>query len=434
MRMISLRGFCRRVNQRRTQILVALAPCLLAFLQAGCNRDAPAAPAAKSVEVVATTPITYEVTDYQDFTGRLDAFKTVDIRSRVSGYVTEVPFKEGDEVREGDLLFQIDPRPYQADLNQAEANLKQAEAERRLQEKIVARARQLIGGGNIAKEEYDQDVAASEKALATVGAMRAARDRAELYLSFTRVTAPFSGRISRRYVDPGNLVNADNTVLTTLVTDSPVYAYFDVDERTYLDLLDSAKKHQASWMEGLRFPVLMRLANEDDYQRSGVVDFIDNRVIGTTGTVRMRGVFDNPKGGILKAGLFVRVRLPIGRPYLSLLVPDEALLSDQGRKYVYVVGADNVVQYRAVEIGQAIQGLRVIKKGLELGDRVIVKGMQRVRPKAAVQVTMQDPPKPPDSPLGRLVAESRGQRTEGGGQKAERKTAGPLAGAAAAAQ
>ena len=441
MSMIPLREHCRWLSPRWTRVLVALAPCLLVFLQTGCNREAPAAPAAKSVEVVATTPITYEVTDYQDFTGRLDAFKTVDIRSRVSGYVTEVPFKEGDEVREGDLLFQIDPRPYQADLNQAEANLKQAEAERRLQEKTVARARQLINGGNIAKEEYDQAVAASEKAFATVGAMRAARDRAELYLGFTRVTAPFSGRISRRFVDPGNLVNADNTVLTTLVTESPVYAYFDVDERTYLDLLEYAKKHQASWMEGLRFPVLMRLAHEDDYKRSGVVDFIDNRVIGTTGTVRMRGVFENPKGGILKSGLFVRIRLPIGQPYRSLLVPDESLLSDQGRKYVYVVAADNTVQYRAVEIGHAIKGLRVVKEGLELGDRVIVKGMQRVRPKASVQATMLDPPKPPDSPLGRLVAEvSRKkaedgrQKTEDRGQRTERKASGPAVGEAVGGQ
>ncbi len=405
MSMVSLQHLIPSRGNRWVRLLVSLSPCLLVFLQAGCNHAAPAAQGPKTVEVVATTPITYQVTDYQDFTGRLDAFMTVDIRPRVSGYVTDVPFKEGDEVHKGDLLFQIDPRPYQADVSQAQANLKQAEADRILQEKIAARGRQLVGGGNISKEEYDQDLAAADKARATVGAMQAARDRAQLYLSFTRVIAPFDGRISRRYVDPGTLEKADDTMLTTLVTDTPMYAYFDVDERTYLELLKSAK--QASWMKDLQFPVLMRLADEDDYQRAGTVNFIDNRVIGTSGTVRMRGVFDNPKGGILKAGLFVRIRLPIGQPYESLLVPDEALLSDQGRKYVYVVNGDNIVEYRSVEVGHAIQGLRVVKKGLNLGDRVIIKGMQRVRPKAAVQVTMQNPPKAPESPLGKLLAGKR---------------------------
>jgi RND family efflux transporter MFP subunit len=415
-------------SKRWLRLVISLSPGFLVLLQVGCNHSAPAAQGPKPVEVVATTPIAYDVTDYQDFTGRLDAFETVDIRPRASGYVTEVPFKEGDEVHEGDLLFQIDPRPYQVDLNQAEANLKQAEADRVLQEKIAARGRQLINGGTISKEEYDTNVASAAKARATVGAMQAACDRCKLYLSFTRVTAPFHGRISRRFVDPGNLVKADDTILTSLVNDDPVYAYFDVDERTYLDLLKTAKHGPAaSWMKNLQFPVLMRLANEEEFQRAGTVNFIDNRVIGTSGTIRMRGLFKNPKGGILKSGLFVRIRLPIGQPYPSLLIPDEAVLSDQGRKKVYVVNAENVVEYRAVEIGQAIQGLRVIKTGLSPGDRVIIKGMQRVRLKAAVQVTMQPPPKPPDSPLGRLVAKHAGSgpKLEDRGQKTEDRAAGP---------
>jgi len=392
--------------------------CLVA---AGCHRAA-APKMNKVIEVVVTTPITDEVTDYQDFTGRMDALKTVDIRSRVSGYIDKAPFKEGDIVKEGDLLFQIDPRPYQAELNQAEANIKQAEADAALQTKREERGRRLIGSAAIGPEEYDQLVAARDKAIATVGSMKAARDRAKLNLEFTHVVVPplrddagrpLSGRISRRQVDPGNLVNADQTILTTLVSIDPMYAYFDVDERTYLELAALTTAGSDSWVSALQFPVLMRLANEDEFERKGTVNFLDNRLNANTGTVRMRGVFSNASG-FLKSGLFVRIRLPIGVPYRALLIPDEALLSDQGRKYVYVVKKTNNdkdeevdrVEYRAVQLGQAIQGLRVIKEGVKEGERVIVSGMQRVRPGSVVQVKMQDSPPPPKSSLTRILKEN----------------------------
>jgi RND family efflux transporter MFP subunit len=403
------------------------------MLFSGCDKPRTNSSEAKVPEVVATTPIADEVSDFAEFTGRLDALKTVDVRARATGYVLQVPFKEGDQVHEGDLLFQIDTEPYQADLNQAEANVNLAEADLRLQQRITQRARTLLGNLSISREEYDQDVGALEKSQASVGAMKAARDRAKLYLSYTRVVAPLSGRISRRLVDPGNLVKADDTVLTTIVTEDPLYAYFDVDERTYLDLVgagapvehatppksesektgisqpDEKKPTNGSSLptngdslgeEGL--PVLMRLANEDEFSRLGKVNFIDNRIVGTTGTVRMRGVFANPNKA-LKPGLFVRIRLPIGEPYKALLVSDEAVLSDQGRKYVFVVNDKNVVVYRPVVLGQGIHGLRVIREGLSEGDRVIVSGMQRVRQDMTVQVQMQDPPKPPASPLTRVL-------------------------------
>jgi RND family efflux transporter MFP subunit len=393
----------------------------VAVLVAGCQPSAR--PKGNRIaEVFVTTPITGEVTDYEDFTGRLDALKTVDVRPRVSGYVDEAPFKEGDIVHEGDLLFQIDPRTYQAEFNQAEANLKQAEAERVFQTKKAERDRHLVSTGSIQKEEYEQTVANRDKAIATVGSMKAARDRARLYLEFTRVTAPLSGRISRRLVDPGNLVNADQTILTTIVTEDPVYAYFDVDERTYLKLATATESTSASWFSKLSFPVLMRLANEEEFTQVGRVNFLDNRVSANTGTVRMRGVFDNPKGH-LKSGLFVRIRLPVGIPYKALLVPDEALLSDQGRKYVFVVQTEKDdqgndverVKYRSVKLGQSINGLRVIKEeepkqgegvkeeGLKEGERVIVTGMQRVRSGAVVQVKTQEPPQAPRSPLTDLL-------------------------------
>jgi RND family efflux transporter MFP subunit len=391
-----------------------------ATLLAGCDLTKAPAPEAKIVEVVVTTPITDEVVDYQDFTGRLDAVKTVEVRARATGYVKEVPFKEGDEVKAGDLLFQIDPDPYQADFAQAVANLKQAEADQKLQRLIADRAQRLVGGGSVSKEDYDQAMGAWEKSQATVGAMTAARDRAQLYLGYTRVVAPVTGRISRRFVDPGNLVKADDTMLTTIVTEDPLYAYFDVDERTFLDLTGTTMAPSLihipnpsgtgtiSIPQATSLPVLMRLANEEEFTRLGHVNFVDNRVVATTGTVRMRGVFDNPKK-TLKPGLFVRIRLPIGKPYKAVLISDEAILSDQGRKYVYVVNDKNEVVYRPVTLGQGIHGLRVIKENLSEGERVIISGQQRVRPKTIVQAKMEDPPTPPHSPLTQVLGSPAGK-------------------------
>jgi RND family efflux transporter MFP subunit len=417
---------------------------LFSVLVSGCA-PAPASKSNKPPEVIVTLPVVGEVTDYQDFTGRLDALKTVDIRARVSGYVDLVPFKEGDHVHKGDLLFLIDPRTYQADYNQAEANLKQAIADRELQAKNVARVRHMLPGGSIGREEYDQTLAAFEKATATVGSNQAARDRARLYLDFCRVTSPLEGRISRRYVDPGNLVTADNTILTTIVTEDPdpskdvVYAYFDVDERTYLDLLHRATAGKSTALGDLHLPVFIRLANEESFSHPGTVNFVDNRVNANTGTVRMRGEFIN-SNRTLKPGLFVRIRLPVDAPRRRLLVPDEALQSDQGRKYVYVINDKDEVVYKPVQVGQAIGDLRVItdaavdaggtKPGKDAGkgreapkdgkdgakgkeqpkaaggltdrDRVVISGMQKIKPGVKVTVKEQKPPAPPKSPLAQL--------------------------------
>jgi RND family efflux transporter MFP subunit len=405
-------------NSRQFQ-LVLLGLGLLGV--AACDQGP--AKAIKNPKVEVTQPITCTVIDYQDFTGRLEAVKTIDIRARVSGYVTQVPFKEGDLVKEGDLLFQIDVRPYEADVNQAEANLKVGIAERNLQAKNAERARKLPPEA-MSKEEFETIHAAELKSAAAVGALQAARDRAKLYLDYTRVTSPVTGRVSRRFIDPGNLINADTTVLTTVVTENPMYAYFDVDERTYLDLLtpnvppqsaQHANSQQPDFHPVLQLPVLMRLANETEFDKVGRVNFVDNRVIATTGTIRMRGVFDNA-AGLLKAGLFVRIRLPMAAPYQALVIPDEAILSDQERKYVWVVNAKKEVEYRSVKIGQAIHDLRVIrpptpgqegKEGLSVGESVIIAGMQRVRKGNIVDATPTPPPAPPDVPLVRLW--NRGQ-------------------------
>jgi RND family efflux transporter MFP subunit len=385
-------------------------------LASGCGEASQSSRGTKAPEVVVTTPITDQVTDYQDFTGRLMAFKMVDIRARVTGFVKTIAFTDGQEVKEGQLLFEIDPRLYQADLNQAKANVKLAEADRNLQEKLANRAQELFNRKAMSLEDFETAVAAWEKSKANVKAAESARDKAQLYLDFCHVTAPLSGRASFRYVDPGNLITADTTILTTIVSEDPVYAYFDVDERTFADLRASRGPGQDSWFMKLQFPVAIRLANEEQFTHVGTADFIDNRINAGTGTIRMRGLFKN-RDGMLKSGLFARIRLPLGAPYRAILIPDEALQSDQGKKFLFIVNEKNQVLYRTVELGQAIKGLRVIKKGLTEGERVIVKGMQKVRAGAQVRARMQPPPKKPDAPLVKLLTIHQGAQVEGPAKK-----------------
>lgn len=423
--------------------LAVPAALLAAMLAGGCEHSSPP-PKDKKVEVIVTTPITDEVLDYQDFTGRIDAFRTIDIRARVTGYVDAAPFKEGDRVSKGDVLFQIDPRTYQAQFDQATADLATKKAMAAKMEALYRRSLGLVANKASSAEDIDNQKGDVDMARAAIVLAEARVRETKLNLDFCRVIAPISGRISRRNVDPGNLVRQDDTMLTTIVSDDTVYSYFDVDERTYLDLVgESTTDSSNTRLKELKFPVLMRLANSEDFTHSGYVDFLDNRLNGNTGTIRMRAVFINPRD-TLKAGLFVRIRLPVGRAYQALLISDEALQSDQGRKYVYVVqtvteevdGAEetkDIVEYRPVLLGQSIQGMRVIKEakrdsagkvieGLDKGDRVIISGMQRVRPNTPVHMKMQDPPKPPDFPLGKLLAtetkkqDSRRERDNGVGQ------------------
>jgi len=372
----------------------------------GCQQNG-APKASKNPKVVIAYPVTTQVIAFHDFTGRLEAVKAVDIRARVSGYVTETPFKDGDAVKQGDLLFQIDPRPFDADLHLSEANLEVARAERNLQVKNLERAEKLLLLKSIATEEYDAIKAALDKAKANVGAMEASLDKTRLYVEFTRVISPVNGRVSRRYVDPGNLILADNTILTSVVTEDPMYAYFDVDERSYLEILDAIAPETKTWPENVKLPVLVALANNAEFDRIGYVDFVDNRITATTGTVRMRGVFHNKKG-YLKAGFFVRVRLPMGPAYQATVIPDEAVQNDQERKFVWIVNAKDEVEYRSVELGQSLRDFRVINPpekgkegstGLTLGDRVIVSGMQRVRKGLVVDAETQPPGALPTNPI-----------------------------------
>jgi RND family efflux transporter MFP subunit len=341
--------------------------------------DAKGDTKAAAPEVAVNQPVSREVADYEDFTGRATAAASVEIRARVSGYITEVLFKEGAEVKKGDVLIRIDALPYKADLAQAEANLKLTIAERAAEELKLARAKKLLPVRAISKEEYDLTLAQLETARAKVVAMEAARDRAALFVRYTEITAPISGRVGRQVVDPGNLVTADTTLLTTIVTVDPMEVYFEMDERTLLRLERLARQSKSKSLAEAKLPVLVGLADEEGFTRKGTVNFVDNKVNPTTEAVTVRAVLAN-RDGMLKPGMFARIRLPVGVSRKVLLVPDEAIRSDLERKVVYVVDDENRVASRRVVVGKIHDGLRVIDDGLGPDDRVITEGRKSIRP------------------------------------------------------
>jgi RND family efflux transporter MFP subunit len=356
----------------------------------GCNQEKPQLAVTRPQVVLVSQPVTREVTDFEDFTGRSDAVFSVEVRARVTGYLDQVRFEDGSEVKEGDLLFQIDPRPYEAALAAAEATVIQSEAHQRRLEADHRRASHLFTRGAISREEVDRIVGDYAEASAAVGIAKAQRDLTKLNLEFTKVTAPIGGRTSRRLVDPGNLVQADQTALTTIVSLDPIYVYFDIDERTLLRLRRLIREGRIKSRTEAEVPVLVGLSDEEGYPHRGFINFSDNRVDPSTGTLRVRGVMPNPKPAqgsfrFLSPGLFMRVRLPIGTPHQSILIDEQALGTDQGKKFLYVVNDKNEVVYRPVKVGSLNEGKRVIEEGLAPGERVIVSGLQRVRPGVKVE-------------------------------------------------
>ncbi len=380
-------------------IPLAGAALLLGFCLAlaGCARPHSEAPAAAPPPVTVSHPVERYVTDHADFTARTAAIDSVELRARVSGYLEKVHFKEGAMVKKGDLLFEIDPRTYQAVLDVTEGNLQAAEARLERLDADLGRARRMFGTRAIGREEFDKISADRGEAAASRAALKAAVNRARLDLSFSKVTAPVSGRISRYNVTVGNLVQAGDTqitptLLTTIVSVDPMYAYFDVDERTVLRVKQLMREGKAGKPDEIGLPVWLGLANEDGHPHRGTVDFIDNQVNPKTGTQRVRGIFPN-KDEALSPGYFARVRVPIGAAHRALLVTERALDTDQGQKVVYVVDGDNKVATRPVRLGALHDGLREITEGLKAGDRVIVTGLQQVRPGLTVEPNLVDMPK-----------------------------------------
>ena len=352
---------------------------LLGVASVGCGSRPPAVVPPGAPEVVVSQPVVKEIVNYEDFTGQTRAVADVEVRARVTGYLEKVYFTEGVEVKKGDALFLIDRRPYQALLHSAEGSLAQDRATLDLAKTEFARAEQLMPKNAIAGTDYDQAKNAVEVAKARIKSSEAAVETAKLNLDFCSIVAPIDGRISNQKIDPANMVQADQTALTSIVTQDPIYAYFDEDERTMLRVRRLIRTGKVKSIREAKITVLLGLADEEGYPHEGVVNFVDNRVDLMTGTLRLRGLFPNPKR-ILSPGMFVRIRVPIGDPHSSLLVSEQALGSDQGQKYVYVINNKNEVTYRRVEVGALQDGLRVIEKGLAARERVVVSGLQRIRP------------------------------------------------------
>jgi RND family efflux transporter MFP subunit len=326
------------------------------------------------------------VLEWDEFTGRLEAVESVEIRPRVTGYIESVNFTEGSIVRKGDLLFVIDPRPYRAELSKAEAELARAVARSELSSSDVVRSEKLLDVKAVSREEYDQRLNAQRESQANVEAARAAVTAAKLNLEFTRVTSPINGRVSRAAVTAGNLVTGGSTsaqLLTTVVSIDPIYVAFEGDEQVYLKYTEMARRGDRPSSRDSANPVLMALANEQGYPHRGEMTFVDNQVDSRTGTIRARASFDN-KDGFLTPGLFARVKLLGHDSRRAVLVDDRAIGTDQSQKFVYVVDGENKVAYRSVKIGRLTDGLRIVQSGLQAGETVVVNGLQRVQPGAVV--------------------------------------------------
>ena len=361
----------------------------------GCARAPSEAPTAAPIPVTVSYPVERYVTDYADFTARTAAVDSVEVRAHVWGYLDKVNFKEGALVQKGDVLFELNPRPYQAMLDQAQAKVAQDEAQLSFDE--AEYRRNLASPGAVSRSDLEKSAAARGVDIANVAADKAAVASRQLDVEYTKVTAPVSGRVSRYVVTVGNLIQsadqASVTLLTTIVSVDPMYAYFDVDERTVQRVKQFAREGKVASADATAVPVSLGLETEEGFPHQGTIDFLDNQVNPKTGTLRVRGVFPN-KDEALSPGYFARVRMPIGTPHPALLVSDRALTNDQGQKVLYVVNDKNEVVSRPVRQGQLHDGLREIAEGLKPGERVIVSGLLQVRPGAVVEPKLEDMPAP----------------------------------------
>lgn len=382
--------------------LSVLGLCLLG-VPLGCNRPAPQKAAPPLQRVLYVTPATDQVTEYEEFTGRTAAVETVELRARVSGYLDQVSFDDGADIRKDEVLFKIDDRPFVAEEKRTAALVAQYEARINRLRSQEKRSRELYDKQAVSQDEYEAIKFDLHEAEATLAAAKASHDLAKLNLQFTQVKSPIAGRIGRRLVDAGNLVTADVTALATIVPLDRVYVYFDMDERTVLRLRNLEKQGMISSAMKETVTVDIALADSDEYRLTGTIDFLDNQIDPATGTLRARATVENPDG-LLSPGLFVRLRYPIGKPSPSLLIPEESLASDQGRPFVYVINQDNVVEARPVEIGPQVGPRRVIRNGLKTGERVAVTGLQRLRRNAEVAPEERKPEPAPENPTAEALA------------------------------
>ena len=354
-------------------VKIAAASALMAAALYGCSKGQEA-PAQGAPPVTVAAPLSQQVVDWDEFTGRFEAPRSVDVRARVGGYIQSVHFKDGDFVRQGQPMFTLDPRPAQAALASARAQLAQGQAQLTLARTELTRAEGLLASQAVSQAEVDSKRGAVQTAEAAVAAANAAIRARQLDVEFTRVTAPISGRVSDRRVDPGNLIGGGSSagdVLTTIVSSSPIYFVFDGSEALALKYQRDARNGSA--------PIRIRLQDETSYDRTGTLDFTDNAIDASSGTIRLRAVVQNADG-FLKPGMFGHAQLAGSGGYAAMLVPDSAVVTDGPRKVVYVVAKDGTVGAKPVQLGPLANGLRVVRTGLTPDDRVIINGLQRARP------------------------------------------------------
>lgn len=379
----------RHMGKVRTLVGLLAAAGLAGAVLTGCadanSKDDAAAAAPAAPPVSAAVVIEKPVAETQEFSGRLEPVETVEIRPRVSGYITAVNFKAGAEVKKGDVLFVIDPRPYQAEADRAGAAASAARARADLARLELQRAERLLADKAIAQREFDEKAAAQKELDANARAAQAQYEAARLNLAYTRVTAPIDGRVSKAEITLGNLVDA-SAVLTSVVSLDRIYASFDGDEQTYLRVGTRAQRAKEA-------VVKVGLANEEGFPHEGKLEFVDNQLDARTGSVRMRATLANPDRA-LAPGLFARVQVGSGVAENTVVINDRAVGTDQSRKFVVVVGADGKAEYRPVTLGPVVDGMRVVRSGLKAGEKIVVNGLQRVRPGAPVtpQIVPMDAP------------------------------------------
>jgi membrane fusion protein, multidrug efflux system len=354
--------------------LSAIAMVVTATVVTACSNGQAEAPPPPPPEVDAAQVVTKSVRQWDEFTGRVAAIGAVDIRPRVSGYIDRIAFKEGAMVKAGDLLFVIDPRPYQATYDSAAAQLERARASAKLAEEQYKRAEALVKTNAISVDTYDTRSAALGQTSADVHAAEATLATAKLNLDFTEVRSPIAGRVSRALLTLGNLVQADQTVLTSVVSQDPVYVYFQPDEQSFLGYRELARKGERANSDN---PVRVGLASETGFPHSGTVDFVNNQIDAATGTINVRATVPNPDG-VFVPGLYARVQLEGRAERMAMLVDDKAIMTDQDRKYVYVLGPEEKVKRKDIVLGGVHDGLRVVQSGLDANDKVIVTGFQKI--------------------------------------------------------
>src|SRR5262245_42652715 len=371
---------------RATLLLVIIGLAALA----GCRQAKQSPPAPPPPDVTVAKPVWREVQNFREFTGYLEPVETVNVRARVRGFLRKIHFTEGTEVNKGDLLYEIDPREFEAAVARTQADLTKANAELGRAKADEERARVLVRSMAISEEEFQQRVAARKTAEATVDQAQAALRIAKLDLEFTKITSPINGRISRTQVTEGNLVGFNEpTLLTTIVSLDPIFVTFDVPEANAVEYERRAREENLSSPIGLKIPVEVGVARDTGFPRAGTIDFLENRVDTGSGTIRLRGVIDNKDRGLVP-GLFARVRVPLGPPARRLAVPEVALMSDQAGRFVFVVAADNTVRRQPVAVGGRSGDLTAVETGLTPDDWVIVNGLQKARPGGEVNPVRTD--------------------------------------------